>query len=247
MFKTTKIAKNSLLCTATALGLATVGTAQDKRDCNDDAMLVFDASGSMAEMGYNGLDVPRIVDARTALRDALPGVSPFRRIGLVVYGPGPRDACSNIDLRFLPRPDAAEPIISDVDQVEPDGDTPLTQAVQNAADALQYRSRTGAIVLVTDGKETCGGAPCALAAELAATGPGLTVHVIGFKVRGAFFEWRDTPLADRDNGRTVARCLADRTGGQYVSTESTDELVKALQLTLGCPLYGRVGWLRRFG
>ena len=32
--------------------------------CTDDAMLVFDASGSMAEMGYNAISSPRIFDAR---------------------------------------------------------------------------------------------------------------------------------------------------------------------------------------
>ncbi|WP_227363999.1 vWA domain-containing protein [Sedimentitalea arenosa] len=226
---------------------ASGGTAQDGGDCTDDAMLVFDASGSMAEMGYNGLDAPRIVDARAALRDALPGITPHRRLGLLVYGPGPRDACSNVDLRFLPRPDATGPILTAVDALSPDGDTPLTQAVHDAAVALDYRHRSGAIVLVTDGKETCGGAPCQLAADLAATGPGLTVHVIGFRVRGSFFAWKDSPTAGMDDGRTVARCLADRTGGQYVSTETTEDLVKALQDTLGCPLFGAAPWWRRFG
>lgn len=230
----------AILVTAFCLAvlMAADGTAQTDARCNDDAMLVFDASGSMAEMGYNGLDSPRIVDARAALRDALPDITPFRKLGLVIYGPGTLDACSNIDIRFAPQPDAAGPIIAAVDQVQPDGDTPLTQAVLDAAETLQYRTKPGVIVLVTDGKETCGGAPCQLAATLAGTAPDLTVHVIGFKVRGAFFEWKDTPIADLEHGRTVARCLADRTGGEYVSTENTEDLVRALRQTLGCPLYG---------
>jgi Ca-activated chloride channel family protein len=44
----------------------------------------------------------------------------------------------------------------------------------------------------------------------------------------------------------VARCLADRTGGQYLSTENTDELVAALKQTLGCPIYGqKARWWQR--
>lgn len=223
------------------------GLSQTRQSCTDDAMLVFDASGSMAEMGYNGLDAPRIVEARAALRDALPDITPYRRLGLIVYGPGSGDSCANIDLRFLPRRDAAGVIIADVDRVQPDGETPLTQSVRNAADALHYKTRPATIVLVTDGKETCGGSPCLLAAELAQTGPGLTVHVIGFRVRSAFFAWKDSPTAGFGDGETVARCLADSTGGHYVSTENTEDLVRALQLTLGCPLYGQASRWRRTG
>ena len=40
-------------------------------------------------------------------------------------------------------------------------------------------------------------------------------------------------------GNTVAKCLADRTGGLYVSTETVDELADALRVTLGCALIGK--------
>jgi len=203
-------------------------------ECNDDAMLVFDASGSMAEMGYNGLDFPRIVEAREALREALPQITPFRRMGLVIYGPGPGDPCSNIDLRFGPAPDAAPAIVGAVDRIEPEGNTPLTEAVRAAVDVLETAGRSGDVVLVTDGRETCKGAPCQLAAELA--GGGLTVHVIGFRVRGAAFEWRTMGEKDVRNHQTVARCLADMTGGTYVAAESTGELEQALRDILACPV-----------
>lgn len=212
----------------TALAAAPVGAT----DCNDDAMLVFDASGSMAEMGYNGLDLPRIVEARDALRQALPEITPFRRMGLVIYGPGSGDGCSNIDVRFVPAPNAAASIIGAVEQVVPDGDTPLTDAVRGAAEVLA--GRPGDIVLVTDGRETCGGAPCQLATGL--VGTGVTVHVIGFRVRGSSFEWQSVEGFDVRNHQTVARCLADRTGGEYVPAESTDDLVRALREILACPI-----------
>lgn len=205
-------------------------------DCNDDAMLVFDASGSMAAMGYNGLDLPRIVEARDALRRALPDITPLRRMGLVVYGPGPKDACSNIALHFGPQPDAGSAIVGVVDRVDPDGDTPLTEAVRKAADVLSADERTGDVVLVTDGRETCEGAPCQLAAEL--SGTGITVHVIGFRVRGSSFEWQSSANFDVRNHQTVARCLADMTGGEYVPAESTDDLVDALREILSCPVIG---------
>ncbi|TMV08086.1 VWA domain-containing protein [Ruegeria sediminis] len=201
-------------------------------------MLVFDASGSMAEMGYNGLDRPRITDARLALRRALPRITPIRRVGLVTYGPGgSEDTCSHVALRLVPSPDAAERILSEIDRLEPDGSTALTRAVSAAANALGAPSRPGIVVLVTDGKETCGGSPCALAAQLAAEAPKLTVHVIGFRVRPDFFAWEGGDSnPDFDAPISAAQCLAKETGGLYVSTETVDDLVKALNRTLGCPV-----------
>lgn len=205
-------------------------------DCNDDAMLVFDASGSMAAVGYNGLDIPRIVEARDALKRVLPDVTPFREMGLVVYGPGTNDSCSNIALHFGPQQNAGAAIFGVIDQTEPDGDTPLTEAVRRAADVVGSGQRSADIVLITDGRETCDGAPCRLAADLAGTD--LTVHVIGFRVRGTSFEWRSNDNYDVRNHQTVARCLADRTGGEYVPAESTDDLVDALREILSCPIIG---------
>lgn len=207
-------------------------------ECTEDAMLVFDGSGSMAEMGYNGLDVPRINDARRALHRVLPPIAQVRRLGLIVYGPGGGESCSRVDLRLSPQRDAAGRILAEIDELVPDGNTALTRAVRRAAEALDYRNRPGTVVLVTDGKETCGGATCQLAAELAAEAPGLTVHVIGFRVRGDFFNWEGGDgNPEVDEVPAVAQCLADRTGGLYVSTETTEELEAALRKTLDCPIY----------
>ena len=97
----------------------------------------------------------------------------------------------------------------------------------------------GIVVLVTDGNETCGGTPCALGARLAAQHPGLTVHVIGFRVVHDPFSW-NSPEAQAFDGQTVARCLPDATGGLFVSTQTVDELAQALRVTLGCVVVGRV-------
>lgn len=234
----------ALLSAAILSAAWTAVRAEDSHiGCNEDAMLVFDASGSMAEMGYNGLAVPRIFEARDALRAALPQVAPFRRLGLVTYGPGPNDACSNVDLRFEPIPDAAAPILAEVDRIQPEGDTPLTMAVGKAAEVFLQQERPGVVVLVTDGRDTCGGTPCALAEELIDAGADLTVHVIGFKIRGNTFDPKHFGTGGFEVGGEVkARCLADVTGGVYVSAENTDELTDALQQTLGCALLSEGGF-----
>lgn len=232
-----------LLSATVVLSLGLTARAEDAFiGCNEDAMLVFDASGSMAEMGYNGLRVPRIFEARDALRAVLPRIESFRRLGLVIYGPGPRDACSNVDLRLQPTSGAAAQILAEIDTVQPEGDTPLTSAVDTAAEALLERGDNGVVVLVTDGRETCGGAPCALAEHLIEDGRDLTVHVIGFKIRGETFDpTRFGEGGFEKGGHTAARCLADRTGGLYLAAEDTEELIDALQQTLGCALLSDAG------
>lgn len=205
--------------------------------CTEDAIIVFDGSGSMAETGFNNIGDPRIFEAREALHQVVPGVAEARRLGLVIYGPGAAESCSNVQMTLAPDWGNGPEILRQTDDLQPSGETPLTDAVRLAAEELGFRDRPGTVVLVTDGKETCGGAPCQLAAELAADGLDLTVHVIGFKVRGDHFSW-DGRSSGYNAETSVASCLADRTGGQYVSAESVDELIAALRVTLGCPIFG---------
>ncbi|MEQ9259604.1 MAG: VWA domain-containing protein [Roseovarius sp.] len=203
--------------------------------CARDAMLVFDGSASMAEVGFDVSAPTRIEEARQAVARAMPRIAPVRRVGLLTYGPGGADACSGIALRFPPMADAAEAVTGGVVALRPNGLTPIAASVQAAADVL---GGEGIVVLVTDGNETCGGRPCALGGALAQTAPGITVHVIGFRVEYDPFAW-DSPEAGVYSGAaSVAKCLSDQTGGLYVGTETVDELAAALEETLGCALIG---------
>lgn len=224
-----------LAATVLAVGLAS--PLAQISDCSVDAMLVFDGSTSMDEIGFEASADTRIVEARQAVRRAMPGIAPFRRVGLLIYGPGSGGACDNLDLRFAPVPDAADPVIGAVDALRPNGMTPLTEAVRQAAETLDYQRRAGVVVLVTDGNETCGGRPCQTARALSAAAHDLTIHVIGFRAEVDFFAWNN-PEQDPKASTLVARCLSDETGGLFVRTETVDELVSALQRTLGCPVIG---------
>lgn len=222
--------------TGMALAAALLGpaVATAEPSCTADAIVVFDGSASMAEPGPGPGDAPRIVSAREAMHRAMPGIAVSRRLGLVTYGPGSQPkSCDNVDLRFPPVPDAAARITGAVDTLEPDGNTPLTAAVRSAAEALEYTSRPGVVVLVTDGRETCGGSPCALGAELAALAADMTVHVIGFRMQP---DQDGHPSLRPDNSFRKADCLAEKTGGQIVTTETVEELVAALRETLVCPM-----------
>ena len=97
--------------------------------------------------------------------EVLPNATKFRKVGLITYGPGPYNQC-NVKLDLKPAPDAGKPIMGAVNALVPAGKTPLTSAVEQAAEVLNYRNKPGVIVVVTDGEETCGGSPCELAKQL---------------------------------------------------------------------------------
>ena len=209
---------------------STRAAEQDERNpCNEDAMIVFDASGSMAGNVDQGIAtiIPRIDEVRGALAAVLPTVTRRRRVGLISYGPGPYQQC-NVELNLKPTQNAAAIIMQDVNALNPAGKTPLTAAVKNAAEVLDYRHKPGVIVVLTDGEETCGGSPCNLGKELHASAVQLTVHIIGYRLKGLSWTGEQSILD--------AKCLAEATGGLYIGAESKQDLVEALEKTLGCPM-----------
>src|SRR5581483_10554429 len=227
--KSSTIVRQVALGALASLLLLSVGPvqapAEDKKPtpCTEDAMIVFDASGSMS--GNQTLGIPnseaRIDQVRSALAEVLPSATKFRKVGLVSFGPGPYNQC-NVKLELKPMPDAAEPIMNAVNALVPAGKTPLTSAVEQAANVLDYRNKPGVIVVVTDGEETCG-----LAKMLHATGAQLTVHVIAFRYES--FSWTGEGAA------LDLQCLAETNSGIYTKVNTDEDLVQALEKTLHCP------------
>ena len=72
--------------------------------------------------------ITRIDEVRAALARVLPSVTSHRRVGLITYGPGPYNQC-NVRLNLKPMPNAADPIMQEVNRITPAGKTPLTAAV----------------------------------------------------------------------------------------------------------------------
>ena len=127
-----------------------------------------------------------------------------------------------------PIADAAPKIMAVIDALRPAGRTPLTSAVAEAADALDYRHKPARIVVLTDGEETCGGNPCSVAAQLHNQAEQLTIDVIGLRVKN--YAWMG------DQGIIDAKCLAETNGGEYLPVDTLGALREALEKTLGCPM-----------
>jgi len=187
--------------------------------CTNDAMIVMDASGSMSHRATGG--GTRIEVARSVARQIIPISAKMRSLGLLTFGPGPSDQCSNVSLKVPVQTNAASRILNEIDTIATDGGTPLSLAVEKAAEALDYRHRQAVIVVLSDGDETCGRDPCAAARALKADARDLTIHVVGF----------DSEM----EGRTTASCMAGETNGLFIPTRTQKELEDALSRTLLCP------------
>lgn len=201
-----------------SVALAISAPAQLALACQEEAMLVFDASGSM-QLSQSGLS--KIDIARAAAGDVLPELTRKRPTGLVTYGGEPGESCKAITMRLPPMVESGELIIGELLALQPSGSTPLTEAVWTAATALRQSGNPGTIVLVTDGRENCGYNACVFGQQMAMAAKQLKVHVIGFFLNSG--------------AETNVACLARATGGTYTSVNGLEELKAALKKTLACP------------
>ena len=208
-----------------------IGAEEANKPCVEDAMIVFDASGSMAGSLAEGIGatIRRIDEVRKALAQVLPNAAHFRRIGLVTYGPGPHEQC-NVAFELRPQPNAAKPIMEIVEFIEP---------VRHRWCKPWRGQQRFSISEPNLGPSSCSpmarrhaaAHPCDLGKMLAAESAQLTVHVIGFRMT-AFWTGGQSAID--------VRCLAEATGGQYIQTNNQEELVEAFQKTLGCPMMSRL-------
>lgn len=185
--------------------------------CRENAMIVFDASGSMARRrgGTTKIDI-----ARRAATEVLPSLTRHRPTGLITYGGIDRPACRDVVVRVEPAAGSGSRIVSVLKHMPPLGPTALTLSVKTAAETLLQRGGNGVIVLITDGLENCGGSACLLASQLRQQSPGIKVHVISF-----YLEGEET---------ASLKCLAAATKGTYVTANSFASLRDALRELLGC-------------
>ena len=104
---------------------------------------------------------------------------------------------------------------------EPRGQTPLGYSLEQISADLGDFAGERAVVLVTDGIESCGGDPCR-GRRSAPEASGAPVHVIGFGLGNA----EDEDLAG-------LRAIAEASNGKFLTARSAEELRDALTVTVG--------------
>ncbi len=178
-------------------------------------MIVLDASGSMwgKIQGRSKIEI-----ARGVIRDLLKGWDKRIELGLATYGHRRKGDCSDIEVLVPVGKGTERAVFSAVQGLQPKGKTPLSDAVQMAANSLKYTEERATVILVSDGKETCDADPCALGKVLEKRGVDFTAHVIGFDVK--------------KHEEVGLRCLAQNTGGLYTQASDASGLKKALEKTV---------------
>jgi Ca-activated chloride channel family protein len=157
----------------------------------------------------------KIQAAREALAAVLEEIPEGAHVALRAYGhrsPRADHNCQDTEVVFPLSPVDKAEIVKKAQALKAQGYTPIAYSLRKAMGDFRGDKAVGrAILLVSDGEETCGGDPCAVAKELEASGYDLVIHVVGFDV---------DPQA-----RAQLECTAHATGGEY--REARD----ALQLT----------------
>ncbi len=181
--------------------------------------IVVDASRSMwGRMGGE----PKMVVAKEILEDVSYWFPEDLDLALRAYGsasPSDSNDCADSALLVPFGDENREPIRRAIAGLRPLGQTPIAYALNEAADDFGTLQNDRALVLVTDGIESCGGDPVQAAEELREQG--IMVHLIGFGLGNA---------TDEDSASLQA--VANASGGRYVTAGSADELKEALMQTV---------------
>lgn len=184
-------------------------------------LVILDVSGSMQRDDGTGTTLMQGArDAVAALLDDLPDETPvgLRLYGASYAGNNERQGCRDTELAVPigPAGTTGSRIERAVDRARPTGFTPIGGALAAAAgDFGPEGQRT--IILVSDGEDTCGSpAPCQAARRLAAQDIDVRVDTIGLRLQG-----------DRAAQQQL-RCVADATGGSFVTADDTAALTREM-------------------
>jgi len=187
--------------------------------------LVLDGSGSMnARLPDGGI---RIDAAKSAVADVVGRLPGDTRLALRAYGhqsPTQQKNCQDTALLvgFDTVANNKSAVVAAARGIRAQGYTPITYVLRLAAEDLRNENVAArAIVLVSDGKETCAGDPCATAKALAAADAKLVVHTVGLGVDAA--------------ARYQLQCIASVARGIYVDASNAADLASALGRTVSAP------------
>lgn len=205
--------KNSALaCLVSACISAASAAAQEFPE----VMFITDSSGSMQELA--GAQ-SKMNAAKTVLADVISKLPQEVKIGLSAYGHRNQRDCKDVEILVPAGTADRANISSKIASMQPMGMTPIALALTTVAEAIKERKAETTIVLVSDGKETCGGDPCGVVKQLIAQGYRLIVHVVGFGVN--------------EDEKKQLLCIAEAGKGKYFAAGDAASLLAALESVRG--------------
>lgn len=187
--------------------------------------IIFDASGSMEqETERIQSRENKVTIARDEMRTFVAGLPrrPDFQVALRVFGTDREKKCEDTRLLrpFGPVDDAMLEAIGGVVPA-PFGKTPIARSLSEALDDFQglpTGAANRAVILITDGVETCEGDVDASVARIFGSAISLKVHIVGFDV----LDWEDPT-------QKKLEAAARATGGEAVYPKGRDELQQDLR------------------
>jgi hypothetical protein len=179
---------------------------------------ILDASGSMnAELPGTGQT--KLAVAKEVMAELVPQIPAKMKGALWIYGhrypqEPKEESCWDIERVFPLGPVDARAYQKKIDAITAIGYTPIADSIEQAARDLPVEA-FNSIILVSDGEETCGGDPCALAEALKASQVAVTIHVVGYAVE--------------ELAQGQLQCIAQASGGTYHDAEDAAGLLQALE------------------
>lgn len=179
-----------------------------------DLALIVDYSGSMNARMKDG--ATKVASAKKSVTDLVDKLPNDLNVALIVYGTSKARGCEDIDVvQPLGTIDKAA-LKEKINGFKATGMTPIAASLTKAGEELKKAKGGSAIVLVTDGAESCHGDPAAVAAKLAAEfGVKFGINVIGFGIE--------------PKEKAELATIAEKGHGKLLTVENASELAGALQ------------------
>ena len=183
--------------------------------------IILDASGSMNERveGEAKIDTAKRVLINLIESWKQEGLSDME-VGLRVYGhefdtQGSKQKACNASELLLPIEKLdVEKIKKAIEPIEAKGYTPIALSLKLSQNDFKI-GQDNMVILISDGKETCGGDPCGIAKQLHDSGIKLKVEVVGFDISSA--------------DKRELECIARVSGGKLYSAKDAQSLTDSLR------------------
>lgn len=181
-----------------------------------EVVMIIDGSGSMRQA--LGGSASRLEAAKRAAEAMIRGLPSGVDVGLVDFS-----ACGQVRRdKFYSTPERGA-LVGEINAISPKQGTPLADAIRRAG-TVASDSAPSVLVIVSDGGDSCGGDPCAVARSLKAAKPNVTINVID--------------LSDSPRERQVLQCIASAGGGRVLSPSDTTDMTRKMKEAAGaanCP------------
>jgi Mg-chelatase subunit ChlD len=185
--------------------------------------LILDGSGSMKKK-IKGRT--RMAVAKEVLKDIIQKLPEGVEVALRVYGhrirEGHKGACQDTELVYRFGKLDKKKLIRQVMAIKPLGTTPIAYSLKQTVKDFGEAPGIKTVILVTDGKEECGGDLKATVEELQKQGLDVKLHIVGFTVADPKVQkqMKDAAAAGK---------------GQFISAMDSAGLKKAMEQTLALP------------